>query len=291
MTFEILDNRQGEWEAGNTKELMSTDPKYNILIEAYPDMLDGIDTLIQKIKIAYRFDNITITEEELADIEKAKDLCELKIIELWNNQDSAEFKALCSTYFDLASEVNVATRDEIAIFEFIKITSFGYLGESWHQVRQFVKSNGEILENIQINDSWNQRLLYTSFKAIIGLIGKDDWKDVNESIALINQLRQEQTQFEAQYLTETKNENKVFCVSELIALYHFAKSVEILGSYILEGRPLEAENEIIYHLNNSTKNANKSENISLVLMIQFFESLSKKLIRNTIWYNTKGITN
>ena len=69
-----------------------------------------------------------VTEEELADIEKAKDLCELKIIELWNNQDSAEFKALCSTYFDLASEVNVASRDEVAIFEFIKpsINNFAF---------------------------------------------------------------------------------------------------------------------------------------------------------------------
>ena len=81
---------------------MSIQIKYNYLEQAYPEMLDGIGLLIQKAKLSKRFEEVSLTDVDLAQLEKAKELCELRIIELWEERDSLEFKALCSVYFDIA---------------------------------------------------------------------------------------------------------------------------------------------------------------------------------------------
>jgi hypothetical protein len=62
---------------------MSIQVKYDYLEQAYPDMLTGIGVLIQKGKLAKRFNSVELTADDIQRLEKAKELCELKIIELW----------------------------------------------------------------------------------------------------------------------------------------------------------------------------------------------------------------
>ena len=116
---------------------MSIQIKYNYLEQAYPDMLEGIGMLIQKAKLSARFDSLQLSEEEFEQLQKAKELCELRIIEFWGNREQAEFKALCSTYFDIASQLPIQWDSELAIYEQLKLIAFGYLGEHWHFVKQY----------------------------------------------------------------------------------------------------------------------------------------------------------
>jgi len=107
---------------------MSIELKYNHLERAYPDMLTGIGALIQKGKLSGRFESVELSEEDIRQLEKAKELCELKIIELWDSRDSQQFKALCATYFDIASQLSALTESEYYIYEQFKLIAFGYLG-------------------------------------------------------------------------------------------------------------------------------------------------------------------
>src|SRR5690625_1085927 len=107
---------------------MSIQIKYNYLEQAYPDMLEGIGVLIQKAKLSGRFESIQLSEEEVEQLQKAKELCELKIVELWSNRDQSEFKGLCSTYFDIASQLPIQLDSELLIYEQLKLIAFGYLG-------------------------------------------------------------------------------------------------------------------------------------------------------------------
>ncbi len=268
---------------------MSIEIKYRYLKNAYPDMLNGIGMLIQKAKISNRFEDEALSNEENSELEKAKNLCELRIVEIWNDQNSEEFKALCSTYFDIATQCDIELDNEYAVFEYIKIISFGYLGEGWHLVRQYLKNQQNKIDDLPISENWNSRLLNISFKALVSLIRKNDWNDINESIRQIEKLRLEQTQFEQNFLNKVNEESRPYGASELVSLYHFAKSIEILAKYLIEGRPLEPESHMQFHIGYAKEFAVKSENISLQLLFQFFEAFSLKLIRNTIWYNTRGI--
>lgn len=267
---------------------MSIQYKYRYLEEAYPDMLDGIGMLIQKGKLAQRFESVQLTEDEQKQLEKARELCELKVIDFWNQQESEAFKALCATYFDIASLLTISTSPEYFVYEQIKCIALGYLGEQWHLVKQYLKTNSQHSE-IPDSEKWNQRLLSGSYRALLNLILKDSWKDVSAAVNNINQLRKEQNTFEEEYLNQVKEESRPYGAAELVALYHFAKSIDMLGQYLLEGRPPEPETQIHYHTNHAREFAKSSGNISMDLLFQFFEALAGKMIQNTIWHTTRGV--
>ena len=103
-------------------------------------MLESIDMLIQKGKLAGRFKSVELTYDEIRLLEKAKELCELKIIELWDERDSREFKSLCATFFDISTQITFDASSEYFIYEQIKLIAFGYLSEHWHFVRQYLKA-------------------------------------------------------------------------------------------------------------------------------------------------------
>lgn len=266
---------------------MSMQSKYRYLELSYPDMLDGIGTLIQKGKLAKRFDHVFLSDVDIQELEKAKELCELKILELWDSRTSKEFRSLCATYFDIATLLAENRDNEYFIYEQIKLITCGYLGEHWHFVKQYLKSQN--FEDLGNQESWNQRLLVLSYKALVGLIVKDNWRNIESSVALINQLREEQSNYESAFLNQVNEEVRPYGAAELVSLYHFAKTIEILGEFSHSGRPLEPEEPIRYHLNLSIEFANKSGNISLILLYQFYEALAIKMIRNTIWYATRGV--
>lgn len=274
---------------------MSIQKKYRILEQAYPDLLTGISMLIQKGKLSKRFSSLQLNEDEVQELIKAKELCELRIIELWElrntEQTSNEFKALCSTYFDIACQLPVILESEYFVYETFKLMAFGYLGEHWHFVKQYLKGLEEQIQSIELVDNWNNRILTVSFKAVVQLVKKESWREVSEAVGLINQLRIEQQQFETNFLNQVNEESRPYGAAELVSLYHFAKSIDILGQYMLEGRPLEPEGQLSYHLQISEEYAQKSGNISLSLLYQFFEAFAVKMVRNTIWHNTRGINN
>jgi superfamily II DNA/RNA helicase len=275
---------------------MSIQLKYSLLEQAYPNMLAGIGMLIQKGKLSKRFSNLQLTEGEVQNLIKAKELCELRIIELWeqrndDDENSNEFKALCSSYFDIACQLPADSEDEYFVYEHFKMIAFGYLGEHWHFVKQYLKGINEQIQSLEPGQSWNNRVLTVSFKAIVQLVRKENWRDINQAVELINQLRNEQNQFENTFLNQVNEESRPYGAAELVSLYHFAKSIDILGQYLLEGRPLEPEDQLRYHLQISGEYAHKSGNISLILLYQFFEAFAIKMVRNTIWYNTRGINN
>lgn len=269
---------------------MSVQTKYNHLEQAYPDLLAGIGTLIQKAKLSNRFEPVNLSNEELQFLEKGKELCELRIIELWQDRDSREFKALCSSYFDIATQLRFENSSEYFIYEQIKLVSFGYLGEHWHFVQQYLKSRpADEFDIPELNSDWNKRLLTLSYKSFISLVKKESWQEVDNAVQLINQLRQEQENFEQQFLNQMNETSRPYGAAEVVSLYHFAKTIELLGRYLIEGRPLEPETQIQYHLGLSSEFATKSGNLSLVLLYQFFEAVAVKMTRNTVWYVTRGV--
>ncbi len=270
---------------------MSTHIKYDYLENAYPDMLAGIGALVQKRKLASRFETVQLSTVEYQQLEQANELCELKIVEQWGNRDSLEFKALCSSYFDIAGQLPFRLDSEYFLYEQVKIIVFGYLGEHWHFVKQYLKSKAENIDNFTLGEHWNQRLLTLCFKALVEIVKRDNWRDIDHAVALINQLRSEQSQFEQEFLNNVGEASRPFGAAELVSLYHFARSVEILGKYLIDGRPGEPESSLHYHLGLSKEFAQSSGNISLGMLFQFFEALAVKMVRNSIWYTTRGVNN
>lgn len=275
---------------------MKVTEKYKILEDAFPEIIQDIGHIVQKGKLLKRFELLQLTENEITELSKAKHLCELKIIELWANQDTEEFKALCSIYFDIATILPNEFKTDEDIYEIIKIISLGYLGEHAHFVKDFLNQHKDKINNIEIPDKWNSRLLRKCFQVITSLVIKKSWNDISQSIGFINQLRKEQKQYEETYLNQVREESQPYGAAELVSLYHFAKTIEILGQYLLEGKfddknnkNYDVENKIRYHLKTAKEFANASGNMMLELLYQYVEAFGIKLIRNTIWYTLTGV--
>ncbi|NSW45797.1 MAG: DEAD/DEAH box helicase [Bacteroidales bacterium] len=272
--------------------MLATD-KYKILEKYFPDLLQGISEIIQKGKLSKRFNTLLLDANKKTELIKAKELCELKILELWHNQDDEKFKILCSVYFDISTLLNFDIKTEEDIYEVIKLISLGYLGEHSHFVKDFLNLQKQKIEDLIVTDKWNSRLLNNIFKVIVSLVIKKSWKDISQAIELINELRNEQKEFEENYLNQLGEEGRPYGAAELVSLYHFAKTSEILGQYLLEGKTpnndFDIENKVKYLIGIAKEFANASANMMLELLYQYFEAFSIKLIKNTIWYNLTGI--
>lgn len=269
--------------------------KYSYLINHFPEILNGLDVLIQKAIASLRFDSILLSENEIQLLEKAKSLCEIKIIELFEQSDTEEFKALCSNYFDITSFL-LFKKDtekenmEYFAFEIIKFISIAYLGEEWHKLKRFFSEYSIFDENIADKvDKWNEKVLYTLIYISVLLVKKRSWKDVDKIISQINQLRKLQKEYEENYLKNIQDDERPFAAGELFSLYNFAKSIEILSQYIIYGKPVDVIEQINFYLNYAKEYAIKSGNRVLELLLVFFDAFARKMIRNTIWYVTSAV--
>ncbi len=149
--------------------------KYEILEKNYPDILGGLSELIQTTRVSRRFNAVQLSVSEKKLLQKAKEICELEINNYWNQKDSNEFLSLCINYFEIATCFDYDLNDEINIMEVFKIIIFGYLGEHSHYVRNYLLSIGDHINNINIPEKWNARLLYTIFKSLYFLVVKNSW--------------------------------------------------------------------------------------------------------------------
>lgn len=274
---------------------MGLENKYSYIINEFRDILDRIDALIQKAIISLRFDSIVLSENEIQLLEKAKSLTEIKIIELLDNKDGEKFKALCSTYFDIASFLLLKNNylnenKEYFAFEIIKLISIAYLGEEWHKLRRLFNENINLVSSIKNSaEKWNEKVLYTIVYTNVLLVTKRNWEDVNNIIVQINQLRNLQKEYEENYLKNIEEENRPFAAGELFSLYNFARVVELISQYIIYGNPADVKEKVKFHLNYAIEYAIKSGNRILELLLVFFEAFSIKIIENTVWYVTSGI--
>jgi len=268
---------------------MSTIKKYEILEKNYKDILGDLSVLIQKARVSRRFNAVQLSESEKKLLQKAKEICELEINNYWNQKDSNEFLSLCITYFDIATCFDYDLNEEINIMEVFKIIIFGYLGEHSHYVKSYLLSIKDDVNNITIPEKWDARILYTIYNSLYFLVVKNSWKDIEKAVENINQLRKEQEIFEAIFLNRVREDSQPYGSAEIVSLYHFAKSIELLGIFLIEGNPTDIENKMEYHFRVASNFAELSQNISLVLLYKYFKEFSIKLIRNTIWYNLRGV--
>jgi len=250
---------------------------YKILERDYQNILEGLSELIRKTKVCGK-KAVQLPKSEITLLQKAKEICELEINNYWNQKDSNEFISLCIAYFEIATCFDYDLNDEVNIMEVFKIIIFGYLGEHSHYVKSYLLSIKDDVNNITIPEKWDVRILYTIFNSLYLLVVKNNWKDIEKAVENINQLRKEQEIFEAIFLNRVREDSQPYGSAEIVSLYHFAKSIELLGIFLIEGNPTDIENKMEYHFRVASKFAELSQNISLVLLYKYFKEFSTTVI-------------
>lgn len=253
---------------------------------------DKIQTRAEEIISEKKFENklfekpyLTKKEKEL--LKKVLGIYELAIIDLWDKDEKKnEFSALSKKCFDILQILPLPQDDISKIKHILKLIAYSYLGEKWEDGRRFLIEKKDTWK-IEINDEnmWDERLFKKTYLAILYLVRKNSWEDLRIAINLINNLRNEQKKYEKKYLNSIETEFKKGAALELASFYHFAKSIEILGKFMLEGESPSGRviSEIEYHLNKGIKFCDFSGNFEFSFLLRLMLAMFKKMVFNSIW--------
>ncbi|OQX52470.1 MAG: hypothetical protein B5M53_08355 [Candidatus Cloacimonas sp. 4484_209] len=256
------------------------------------ELPNEIENKVKEIINEKKFENKlfgkhSLNQEEKELLEKILEIYELAIIDLWDKEEKKnEFSTLSKKCFDILQILPLPQDDIPKIKHILKLVAYSYLGEKWEDGRRFLKEEKNTWE-IEINDEnmWDERLFKKTYLAILYLVRKNSWKDLRNAINLINDLRNEQKNYEEKYLNSVETEFKKGAALELASFYHFAKSIEILGKFMLEGDPPSDRviSEIEYHLNKGIKFCDLSSNFEFSLVLRLMLAMFKKMVFNSIW--------
>ena len=203
--------------------------------------------------------------------------------------------------YRLLKSVDISSSDNLKCFDDV----FGIQDVDTSSLYYFYLSNlalkAEQLVSIRIdlqkynpqnrNDNWKNRLLNKILEAFILLVRKQNgFSDITKALAIIDELKQQQTEYEKDYLNNFSIANQVEEAYSLLAIYHLSKALVETASYLVNGYKYRGDRidaTIRQHVELAKKLYLNDQRILSVLDI--FEFGLTSLANNAIWKKTKTI--
>lgn len=237
-------------------------------------------------------------DDENKFIQGIADFIELATIDLMSKKDeltNSDKKQLFLMYQHLFHLLRVLPipSDEIKKIRFIyRLIAFSYLGQRWESGRRYIIANKkDLIVKITDRDTWDIRVFKNTYSAFIHLVRKETWDDLSTACRVITDLRNDQKIFEKHYFDSLEQDDKLGGAYELIGLYHYAKTIDIVTTYMLNGDSSvsNVREQLIFHFDKSLEAAEKSFNIEMSLLMQLLRETLLQMISNSIWCVTERI--
>ncbi len=248
--------------------------------------------LSKKIKIRRLIGEFQPSEDDLSIIKNTVRIHELAIVTLWkfaldkssdNLEQRNELRELCKNCFDLLGILPIPKTTIQKMRHVLKLITYSYLGDKWEDMKRILLNNSEIWELDYDSNDWDMELFATIYTAILHLIRKEKLEDLNEIFKLIEKLRSEQKKYEKAYLIRGSGQFQKSAAYELASLYHLAKSVEVIGQYMIDGTPKQPNVVLDIHFDSSINYCRKSGQMELELILRMLQLTFRKMVENSIW--------
>ncbi|MFW5649158.1 MAG: DEAD/DEAH box helicase [Candidatus Alkaliphilus sp. MAG34] len=271
---------------------MRNKPNYWVF-ESVPDnefnnIFNIIDSLLvyNNFKTDFSFDKAKYeameSDRNIDKIDRLIEIYEIAVIE-----GIADNIIMAETYqdlFDLYRSKNIPCNDIEKIKFIYRIISYSYLGEQWESGRRYLIENFKnILVEIKEIDTWDIKMFKKTYLAFLYLIKKTNWNDLTKVVKYIRELRKEQFIFEEVYIDTIEPEYQMGRVLELVALYHYAKAVELLSQYFIQGSPTTIRQELDIHYDKIFEVTESSRNYEMHILFRLLYNTFDKMIGNSIW--------
>lgn len=271
----------------------------NISSEEYSRAFEIVDSRLVtfSLNIESLKDNISY-EKENAIISSIADFLELSAIDLMTNRGKikeSEFSKVYTIYQHLFYLLSVLPipKDEVEKIKFIyKLVASSYLGQKWESGRRYIIENRfEIAIEIDQRDKWDIRMFKNTYSAFIHLVRKDSWEDLSHACYLISEMRNEQKKFEKEYIDGLNIDFKLGGAFELISLYHYAKALDLVVTYMLNGAGSlsETRDQVNFHFDKAIDATEKCSNIEMSLLINLIRDTLLQMLSNSVWCVTERI--
>jgi len=235
---------------------------------------DNAEVVLERVAISY----------ELAAIEGLDALVHPN-----NERESLRLQAqaMAGAYraYELRQCCKVPSIDEDRIFHVLHLAALAYGGDRWPDLRRWIKDHGPAVEAPSVATvTWDKRVLFRLFDCWIRLLRKSSWDDLDRIREIIIGLREDQRSFEIQLLGSDNNPNAQPLAFRLIALYHWAKSTELLAVYNLQGQPPNITTELDQHFDNARKAAAQSGDIEFEVLLRWLHVTANKMVAGSVWW-------
>ena len=256
------------------------------------DELEKVNLIVNTKRIEKKFYNDSkLDKEEITLIKKVLGVFEFTTIDLWDyafDKDDPDkkraFTIISREYFRICQVLPIPEDDIEKIKHVLKLVTFSYLGEKWEDGRRFLIENEDLDVNCE-KEEWDEYLFTTIYNATRYLIQKNSWKDLNKAVNYVNQLKNEQSKFEKGYLENIDPQFKKGAALELASLYHLARTVELLATYMLSGTPTRDSIllELDFHFERAIQHCQNTGNMEFEILLHLLQAMFKKMIINSIW--------
>ncbi|MDE0399354.1 MAG: DEAD/DEAH box helicase [Candidatus Poribacteria bacterium] len=256
--------------------------------------VQSLDHQIKRFQICKTVCPQTLPDMNQSALKKNLQAHEIALIEMWNtldtpgfsNEMNAMFVQTCKKCVDMMSVMPIPEKPIDRCMHIIKMISYAYLGDRWEDVRRYMN---DFWEDADVYDlGWNGRVLVNVCRAVIYLARKESPCDLDHVKEIVKRLRTDQRIFERDYI-ESMDGEKIAAADELAALYHMAKSVELVGEFMMQGTPSDVETQVDFHLEHAKRHAQISGYVEIDIILFVLHAALKKMLHNSIWNLAKAI--
>lgn len=215
-----------------------------------------------------------------------------------NGWREEELVDLANKTYTLLKSININSGDERIIFDSIVGVDGLEVETLYYFILSSVALKSDKVISIRLDlqdyyrnptqiDSWKHRVINNTLNAFILLVRKSNaFKDINDSLLIINDLQKEQSQFEAKYLENVNASKEIDEALELLGFYHISKTIVETAKYLIEGYNYKdrLENIIRQHIDAAKKlliSEPRYQSIASIL-----EDSLKNIQNNSIWSKT-----
>ena len=214
------------------------------------------------------------------EIDHAIDMYELSIVEMWNTHDTPGFQETCSRCCDLLRALPLPDEPEEKTKHVLKLFAYSYLGERWTEMRRVIEE--DVVWDVPKGETWDRRVIYDTYKAMLYLIRKREWGDLDKCSRLVDGLRNDQKVHEQFLMDGTKLGRRGYLARDLAAYYHLAGTVDILSRFMREGsNPSDTRARVNHHMDAALRLADGAWELETLLII--LKAAFRKMIENSIW--------
>lgn len=229
-------------------------------------------------------------EIDYSKIEHVQEILELTLMDILKSGDANERNVaeVSQKIYLLLSALPIPTYSIDKAKHILNILVYSYIGEQWESGRRYLIENS-INIVIEEKDDWNICVFKKICNALFLLVKKENWQDLTMACQLISELREEQKQFELEYINSIAPNNKVLATYELISLYHLAKIVELMAGFMTNGEILDIREQIGMHFGKAIEAAEEGGIVSLNLLLIMLQKMLQKMISNSVWMVTQRV--
>ncbi len=221
----------------------------------------------------------SVQASEIDQMLQTAGLLEMQVFAKCVEGDTEDIHDLSARAFSFYCTVPVPDNMTDLLTHLVKASCLGVLGERSIDVSKWLET---LVPSLSSQDSsWPETVYRGIMRTFLLLVRKGNWDELKNAVESIQKLREWQLEKEGEYL---KGRNKGFpAATELLALYHLARAVEILGKFLISGERIPTEDGLQHHFGRALKLAEDSGLARLTTISIWIRQAAAKLIESSIW--------